>query len=225
MVDTCPVHRFHQIKRGEDVFELSVIIYLEFAARTRLLQANPTKPIQIRRIRLWDKENRESLCDYPVRTKDSSISANDDNRALITYQCDLQFRHPARKCKSTNELVDNLSIEIYDSMSTTCSLQFEASQIIGKGARGAKVVPQQLVLSNQQRLERDDQAHQSKRRPSRCEPRKQARERNSHPFGTPPTTPTDFARKSGAQNSNQKPRIVDEAMQNNWNRRLGHGLE
>lgn len=135
-----PCTDFTKSSAGEDIFELSVVIYLDLPLERSPLAANPTKPIQIRRIRLWDKENRESLCDYPVRTKDSSISANDDNRALITYQCDLQFRHPARKCKSTNELVDNLSIEIYDSMSTTCSLQLEASQIIGKGARGAKVV-------------------------------------------------------------------------------------
>lgn len=123
-----------------DIFDLPITIYLDLPLERSPLAAKPTRLVQIRRIRLWDNVNRESLCDCPVRTKDSSISANDDNRALITYQCDLQFRHPARKCKSTNELVDNLSIEIYDSMSTTCSLQFEASQIIGKGARGAKVV-------------------------------------------------------------------------------------
>lgn len=124
----------------DDIFELPVTIYLDLPLERSPLVAKPTKLVQIRRIRLWDKTNREALFDHPVRTKESSVSAIDGNRALITYRCTLQFRYPRRNCESTNELVDKLSIEIYDNMSTTCSLQFEASQIIGKGARGAKVV-------------------------------------------------------------------------------------
>lgn len=134
-----PCTTFVESGTEKDVYELPITIYLDLPLGRSPLSVEPTKPIQIRRIRLWDEANKETLCDYSVRTNDSSVSVIDGNRALITYRFTLHFRHLVRKRESDNEFADNLSIEIYDNTVSACALQFKASQIVGTGTRGIKV--------------------------------------------------------------------------------------
>lgn len=134
-----PCTTFIESSTEKNVYELPIAIYLDLPLERSPLSVEPTKPIQIRRIRLWDETNRETLCDYPVRTNDSSVSVIDDSRALITCRFTLHFRHLVRKRESDNEFADSLSIEIYDNTASACTLQFKASQIVGTGARGIKI--------------------------------------------------------------------------------------